>query len=62
MTPDESGDKGYRCTECGEESESLGRLHAHAEKHRGLFGIQLPWNVGDYEALMDMTEVVERDG
>lgn len=51
----------YRCTECGVEKESLGRLHAHVEKHRGLFGLQLPWRYGDYEALMEFTEVVERD-
>lgn len=58
---EEVGERLYRCTECGKESESLGRLHAHAEKHRGLFGLQLPWRYGDYEALMEMTEVIELD-
>jgi hypothetical protein len=49
----------YRCTECGNVSDSLGRLHAHAERHRGLFGIQLPWRYGDFDALMEFTEVLE---
>lgn len=53
--------KRYRCTECGRESASLGRLHAHAEKHRGFFGLQWPWKVGDFDALMEMTEVVDAD-
>lgn len=48
----------YRCTECGKESVSLGWLHAHCEKHRGLFGIQWPWRIGDFEALMEMTEEI----
>ncbi len=48
----------FRCTECGYTSMSLGWLHAHAEKHRGLFGLQLPWRVGDFDALMEITEVV----
>ncbi len=49
----------YRCAECGKISTDLGSLHAHIEKHRGLFGIQLPWNVGDYDELMEMTEEIE---
>lgn len=48
----------YRCTECGKTSVSIGWLHAHIERHRGLFGLQWPWRVGDYEALMEMTEVI----
>ena len=48
----------YRCTECGKTSVSLGWLHAHAEKHRGLFGLQFPWRIGDFDALMEMTEVL----
>jgi hypothetical protein len=40
-------------------SDSLGRLHAHAERHRGLFGLQLPWRYGDFDALMEFTEVLE---
>jgi len=48
----------YRCTECGKTSVSLGWLHAHVEKHRGFFGIPLPWRYGDFNALMDMTEVL----
>lgn len=51
----------YRCTECDETSTSLGELHAHAEKHRGLFGIQWPWQVGDFDALMDYTEILQVD-
>lgn len=52
----------YRCTECGKTSVSLGWLHAHAEKHRGLFGLQLPWRIGDFDALMELTEVLRVDG
>lgn len=48
----------YRCTECGAQSLSIGKLHAHIEKHRGLFGIQWPWNVGDADELMDYTEII----
>jgi len=48
----------FRCTECGFRHQSLGRLHAHAEKHRGWRGWQLPWRHGDFEALMELTEVV----
>jgi hypothetical protein len=48
----------FRCTECGYRSQSLGSLHGHAEKHRGWFGFQLPWRYGDFEALMELTEVV----
>jgi len=47
----------FRCTECGYRSQSLGRLHAHAETHRGWHGWQLPWRYGDVEALMGLTEV-----
>ena len=36
----------------------LGRLHAHAETHRGWHCWQLPWRHGDFEALMELTEVV----
>ena len=48
----------FRCTECGRTYQSLGSLHAHAENHRGLFGFQLPWRYSDFDALMDMTEVL----
>lgn len=51
----------YRCSKCGKTSPSLGSLHAHAEKHRGLFGLQLPWRVGDFDALMEMTDVIRVD-
>lgn len=51
----------FECTECGHRSQSLGRLHAHAEAHRGWFGVQLPWRYGDVEALMELTEVVAID-
>lgn len=51
----------YRCTECGKVSVSIGWLHAHAEKHRGLFGFQLPWRYGDFNALMELTEVLRVD-
>ncbi len=51
----------FRCTECGHVSMSLGSLHAHAEKHRGLFGLQLPWRMGDFDALMEYTEVLRVD-
>jgi len=49
----------YRCKECGKTSNSLGKIHGHAEKHRGLFGLQLPWRVGDFGSLMELTEVIE---
>lgn len=48
----------YRCTECGAHSLSIGKLHAHIERHRGLFGLQLPWRVADADELMDKTEIV----
>lgn len=48
----------FRCSECGYVSLSLGSLHAHAEKHRGFLGLQLPWRVGDFDALMEYTEVL----
>ncbi len=48
----------YRCTECGKTSTDIGYLHAHAERHRGLFGLQWPWNVADVDALMALTEIV----
>ena len=48
----------FECTECGYRSQSLGSLHAHAERHRGWHGWQLPWRYGDVEALMELTEVV----
>lgn len=51
----------YRCAECGKTSVSLGWLHAHVEKHRGFFGLQLPWRMGDADALMEMTEVLRVD-
>lgn len=51
----------FRCTECGHTNLSLGSLHAHAEKHRGWFGFQLPWRYGDFNALMDLTEVLRVD-
>lgn len=51
----------YRCTECEKTSVSLGWLHSHAEKHRGLFGLQLPWRYGDFGALMEFTDVLRVD-
>jgi hypothetical protein len=48
----------FRCTECGYRSQSLGSLHAHAEKHRGWFGFQLPWRYGDFDALMELTDIL----
>lgn len=51
----------YRCTECGKLSVDIGWLHGHIEKHRGLFGLQLPWRVGNFDALMEMTEVLRVD-
>lgn len=48
----------YRCTECGAHSLSIGKLHAHIERHRGFLGLQLPWRVGDADELMEMTEIV----
>lgn len=48
----------FECTECGYRHQSLGRLHAHAETHRGWHGWQLPWRHGDFAALMELTEVV----
>lgn len=53
----------FRCRECGWVSLSLGSLHAHCEGHRGYtrFGIQLPFtstSIGDFEALMELTEIV----
>lgn len=52
----------FRCTECNHTSMSLGSLHAHAEKHRGLFGLNWPWRYGDFDELMKLTEVVRVDG
>lgn len=49
----------FRCKECGKTSVSLGWLHAHAEKHRGFFGFQLPWKYGDVYELMGLTDVVK---
>lgn len=51
----------YRCTECGKTSVSLGWLHGHCERHRGFFGLQLPWRIGDFDALMEYTEVLRVD-
>lgn len=51
----------YPCTECGRISENIGSLHAHAETHRGLFGLQWPWRYGDFDALMELTEVLRVD-
>jgi hypothetical protein len=53
----------FRCQECGFTSMSLGYVHGHIEGHRGYtrFNIQLPLtdtSPGNYEALMDRTEVV----
>jgi len=48
----------YRCTDCGKTSTSIAWLHAHCETHRGVFGVQLPWRVGDFDALMELTEVL----
>lgn len=49
----------FQCTECGKLSTSLGSLHAHCERHRGLFGLQFPWRYGDFDALMAYTDVIE---
>jgi len=46
----------YRCKECEKTSTDLGSIHAHAEKHRGWFGIQWPWNVADPEELDELVE------
>ena len=40
---------------------TLVSLHAHAERHRGLWGIQWPWRMGNYDALMGMTEILRVD-
>jgi len=53
----------FRCTECGFTSLSLGRLHSHAEKHRGFtrFGIQIPFTAkapARVDKLMKLTEVI----
>lgn len=48
----------FSCTECEYVSLSIGSLHAHCEQHRGWFGFQLPWRLGDFEALMELTEIV----
>jgi len=56
----------FRCTECGQHSLSLGSLHAHIEGHRGYtrLGIQVPFtrtSPGDFERLMEQTEVLRVD-
>ena len=53
----------FRCTECGQTYLSLGSCHAHIEGHRGYtrLGIQVPLtrtSPGDFEALMERTEVL----
>lgn len=48
----------YRCKECGKISTSVGWLHGHAEKHRGFFGLQLPWKFGDFDELQELTETI----
>lgn len=48
----------FSCTECDHVSLSLGSLHAHAEQHRGWFGFQWPWRYGDFDQLMELTEIV----
>lgn len=49
----------YRCKKCGKVSVSIGWLHAHIEKHLGFFGFRLPWNVGNTDDLMELTEIVK---
>lgn len=51
----------YRCKECGKVSVSIGWIHAHIEGHRGIFGFQFPWRYGDWDALMERTEVIRVD-
>jgi len=51
----------YRCMECGAVRESEGRIAAHCERHRGLFGLQFPWRVGDAEALKMYYEALNVD-
>lgn len=53
----------FRCTECGQRSQSLGSLHAHIESHRGYtrFNIQIPFthtSLGEFDELMERTEVL----
>ncbi|RLM53180.1 hypothetical protein DVK02_14925 [Halobellus sp. Atlit-31R] len=48
----------FSCTECDHVSLSLGSLHAHAESHRGIHGLQFPWRYGDFDRLMEFTEIV----
>jgi len=56
----------FRCAVCGRHDLSLGSLHAHIEGHRGYtrLGIQLPLTrttPGDFDRLMDRTEVLRVD-
>lgn len=54
----------FRCKECGHTSMSLGYFHAHVEKHRGRGPFNMliwPWNIGDFDALMEYTEVLRVD-
>jgi len=56
----------FRCRECGHVDLSLGRLHAHAETHRGFtrFNIQVPLtktSAGNFVQLMEYTEVLRID-
>jgi len=54
----DSDDLIYRCTECGAVRQHYGTIHAHCERHRGFFGLQLPWRYGDHDALNQMVEVL----
>jgi hypothetical protein len=53
----------FRCTECGAVDVSLGKLHAHIERHRGYtrFGIQLPLTktaMANVDELMKRTQIL----
>lgn len=50
----------YRCTECGKASVSIGYLHAHIEGHLGWgpFNMLPPPFPGNFDALMEKTEVI----
>lgn len=56
----------YRCTDCGKERASIGRLHAHIDaRHYGIGPFNIlsnPLKVGDRERLMRKTEIVGADG
>ena len=58
----QDGTEIYRCRDCGRVSDSIGKIHAHIERHRGVeigpILIQNPLTVGDHEALMERTETI----